>query len=165
MDTDLRGRPRSTATRLERSSLRSHARAVVHVRCTDLDEIPSAWAVSCKVSPAKTRVPRRPDAAAIVEPGQPLEGDIDGEHFVGLDVAEERREVVRLEVRGTRLAATLLPRSRSRVIDEDAAHRQPGDRQQALPVHRLHLMLLQQAEIGLVHEGRRRERVIRCFAD
>jgi hypothetical protein len=54
----------------------------------------------------------------------------------------------KLERHRTRVASSLLPGARSRVIDEDAAHRDAGHSQQALAIHDLHVMLSQQPQVG-----------------
>ena len=50
---------------------------------------------------------------------------------------------------------------RSRVVDEDAAHRDAGHGQQAVAIDNPHVMLSQQPQVGFVHERRRRQRVVR----
>ena len=143
-----------------RISLRSHARAAVHVRWTDLDEMPSASAVSCRVRPANTRhsTTRRARSSST---RQPIERDVDGQHFFGLHVVEQRRLVAPLERHRTRVASALLAGARSRVVDQDPAHRDAGHRQQAVAIHDLDVMLSQQPQVGFVHERRRRQRVVR----
>ena len=60
--------------------------------------------------------------------------------------------------------AAFQPMRRSRVIDQNAAHQLRGDPEKVRPILPLHVPLVDQLEVGLVHERGALERVIGALA-
>jgi hypothetical protein len=91
---------------------------------------------------------------AIVELGETLEREIDGEHFFGFRFVQQRRILADLEADGAVVAASFEACPGPRVIDQDASHHVSGDGEQTVTVRCVQVVLPEQAQVGLVDQGR-----------
>jgi hypothetical protein len=134
--------------------LRSQARAVVQVRCTDFPEMPRACAVSASEDTALDHAMR-----SLVELGEPVQGHVERQHLFDFAVAQQEHVVSRIEPDRTVIAATFESGACPRVIDEDAAHGLRCDPEKTFTVGGSELALLQEPQIDLVDERCGRQRV------
>ena len=75
-------------------------------------------------------------------------------HLIDISIVEQRRCIF-VERDSRVVAATLQPRPAARFIDQDPAHGETGDRQEPRAIARIHLSLLEQAQVRLVDQCRR----------
>ena len=134
----------------------SHARAIVQSRSTVASDTCSASAVSSLVMPAKnfistTRALRASVAARASSAASRSSRSSDRR-------VDEGQAVRDREFRGR--TPSFLGRPRARVIDQDAPHDVRGGAEEVDAVLPADAALIDQLEVDLVHERRRRERVI-----
>ena len=116
-------------------------------------------------TPGDDEDPAFDDAAgARVARGQDVKRIVERDDFVEFERGQQRHLPV-VQGLGHAAPSAFEASACARMIHEDASHRDAGDSQEAVAIARGQLLLAEQAQVDLVDQGRRRQRLRRFACD